>query len=293
MTRRNGFTLIELLVVITIIGMLATILLPSLTRIQEIGYRTVCAKNLKNIGEAMMSYAAEYDGRFPSIATGQNTWNVVGSNKTSFTNEVTDGTRPLFMLMVELEDTDSDPNDTVENWVRTETKRLTAGSFNCPALASEDRQLDPIEWTDQVGFDSYNACSYSYQHSLNPAVIQPPNAVDDGSTRVVAADRSPLAELLAAGKADYDNNGRRTSPTSTDTLSYVNGAEDSLSRNHGDDGHNLLYADAHVVWTKDVNVTTSSGVTSGFDNIWLPEGETGSTIFSKGPTDETDIFLVP
>ena len=46
--RRGGFTLIELLVVIAIIGIIAGVLLPSLSSGREEAYKVQCSSNLKN-----------------------------------------------------------------------------------------------------------------------------------------------------------------------------------------------------------------------------------------------------
>lgn len=62
-----GFTLIELLVVIAIISLLASILLPSLSRAKELTRRVVCATNLRNIGQAVSMYAIECKAVPPEI----------------------------------------------------------------------------------------------------------------------------------------------------------------------------------------------------------------------------------
>lgn len=54
--RRHGFTLIELLVVVAIIGLLLSILLPSLSKAREQGRIAVCLSNMRSIGQAANSY---------------------------------------------------------------------------------------------------------------------------------------------------------------------------------------------------------------------------------------------
>jgi prepilin-type N-terminal cleavage/methylation domain-containing protein len=61
--KKRGFTLIELLVVIAIIALLLAILLPSLAKVKKIARRVVCATNLRSIGQAFHTYAAENDDK--------------------------------------------------------------------------------------------------------------------------------------------------------------------------------------------------------------------------------------
>ena len=62
----RGFTLIELLVVIAIIGLLAALLLPALARAKELGKRTRCASNLRQIGLAFVLYGADQEDFLPN-----------------------------------------------------------------------------------------------------------------------------------------------------------------------------------------------------------------------------------
>ena len=63
--KNKRFTLIELLVVIAIIAILAAILLPALNSARERGRAASCVNNMKQMGNAFMSYIDNSDGYFP------------------------------------------------------------------------------------------------------------------------------------------------------------------------------------------------------------------------------------
>jgi prepilin-type N-terminal cleavage/methylation domain-containing protein len=58
----RGFTLTELLIVIGIITVLASILMPALSKAREKANAAVCTSNLKQLGEALHMYADNNDG---------------------------------------------------------------------------------------------------------------------------------------------------------------------------------------------------------------------------------------
>lgn len=64
-----GFTLVELLVVISIIALLLSILVPALGTARGAAFTVVCGTNLKSIGVAWLSFAADNNDYIPSPGT--------------------------------------------------------------------------------------------------------------------------------------------------------------------------------------------------------------------------------
>lgn len=61
----HGFTLVELLVVLAIVGLLASLLLPSLARARAKANSTTCLNNLKQLQFAWLTYVHDNNDNFP------------------------------------------------------------------------------------------------------------------------------------------------------------------------------------------------------------------------------------
>ena len=82
-TGRRGFTLIELLVVVSIIGLLVSLLLPSLQQARTLVYRTLCATHQRGVVQGLFVYEGDYKS-MPAYGTH------AGLGITSLANPYTD-----------------------------------------------------------------------------------------------------------------------------------------------------------------------------------------------------------
>lgn len=73
--KNKNFTLLELLIVIAIIGILITLLMPSLSKAREAAKVAVCMSNQKQLATVLIMGINDYDGHFmPALDENQINW---------------------------------------------------------------------------------------------------------------------------------------------------------------------------------------------------------------------------
>jgi len=241
----KAFTLIELLVVIAIIAILASLLLPALSKAREQARRSVCKGNLQQFGKGMITYSnthgdfwpfAEFYAKSPNSAYNQmNNGNASGYHNAIFS------LAELYPQYIDDPKVFSCPStdDRAELTVVTyaaQSAALCTGTWTkfFGAVGTENRQSDGnLVQATFMGVDRGNGTlpgrntSYMYDDIGHFRDMQP------GSVR--------------AGDAK-----QTTSLANFPTVS-----------NHGDEGNNMLFWDGHVSW----ETSNYCGVCNT-DNIW-------------------------
>ncbi len=67
----SGFTLMELLIAITIIGALATLIVPASQRVVGKSRASHCLNNLRQLGAALNLYLTDHNNTMPTLVTGR------------------------------------------------------------------------------------------------------------------------------------------------------------------------------------------------------------------------------
>lgn len=238
MRKRKAFTLIELLVVVAIIALLISILLPSLSRARELSKRTVCAANLRGIGQAMHIYAADDPGVFPAIAD---------------TYQANQGTQSSNMYLFRPQDrttaplTTGVPSPTVDMWAVIRANNTTPKQFTCPSTTDTG---DPAQdTTAYYDFLAIGHLSYGYQYQHDP------------NRRVLGPSSEPNFPMMADGNP-YIKGGIAGSTFSTDRTSAGRGN----SNNHTNrEGQNVLFVGSHVTFEKGPDVGISGRFVTGLN----------------------------
>jgi prepilin-type N-terminal cleavage/methylation domain-containing protein/prepilin-type processing-associated H-X9-DG protein len=98
-TAPAGFNVIELLVVIAIVAILATLLLPALTKAKEQGRSSICKNNMRQLALAMVLYADDNNDYLPWPGDVDRNWQpdwVFGGQPDTYPNNPDAWNRPDF-----------------------------------------------------------------------------------------------------------------------------------------------------------------------------------------------------
>ena len=222
------FTLIELLVVIAIIGILTTLLLPSLKKARASAKAGVCGSNLKQLGVGVEMYQTDSDGRTPPA------------------------------IIVSVSGTSMGWHDLVNEYLEaSSTSVSTMAPFNCPSNIYQTR------WTGMgVGRDevSYGGNGWAgVRLNVNPPTNNPTRALGI----IASGVKSPTELYLLADAVYYrieNNNGGIHASCGADNCVSSNADHGGTLKYEHEGKLNMLYVDKHVERLKNVTVKTNSNL---------------------------------
>jgi prepilin-type N-terminal cleavage/methylation domain-containing protein/prepilin-type processing-associated H-X9-DG protein len=245
---RTGFTLIELLVVIAIISILASMLLPALTKAKEKAHRAKCTSNMRQWGIAQLMYLDENNQNFPNaripkgspgtppaysadnmLWTDLASFAAAGSGDIGWFNSL-----PPYVSAKRLCDYANNP----EEWVRSRN------IFTCPTSSVLPDERDPL-------------VNVMFHYAINPSGNRGLGA-GYGTNFSLSMIRNPSAFVCYTEVRTHSTETPfyGSDPTKNLGSSHANTSKFSARHNAG---ANLNFADGHVAWFKYNYVCLNAG----------------------------------
>nr|WP_081722065.1 prepilin-type N-terminal cleavage/methylation domain-containing protein [Geminisphaera colitermitum] len=200
---RHAFTLIELLTVIAIIGILAGIMIPTVSKVRKTAARSTCASNLRQLGMGLALYAEENRGALPRAKepdTNGLAWPTLIGNIIKV--DSTKANQNNVFICSAAKSTYPNPP------IRTYGINLTGDKNLAPAPAIKLASLTAPSQTAmlvEVKYDSGNGLGYnSLAESINGQYTKPRlEARHEGKANMLMADNS--VRLITLDDPNLDN----------------------------------------------------------------------------------------
>lgn len=245
------FTLIELLVVIAIIGILVTLLMPSLKKAREAGYYAVCNSNMSQIGIATTTYITGNDGWYMTNWKDDN-WADRGASGPFSSSSW------HFKLSPYLELSSDDPGQYIER---------IPNVLQCP--------MEPQSYTDN-GKRTY--CSYQFtfrggNKTKHPGLIGSFNTHTQKMARVTyPSETVALVERLQSSKINVVGG----SSSRSEEFNHFEGASlaDSYLFPHRARSLHIMWVDGHVshaTQSEVFDIPTNTDVNTPQGTLWDSE----------------------